>query len=64
MRTNDRAASRSGRRMLSLTLSLALALTLLPGMALAAGDVEINVKNFPDANFQKYIKDVLDTNKS
>ena len=63
MRTNDRAASRSGRRMLSLTLSLALALTLLPGMALAAGDVEINVKNFPDANFQKYIKDVLDTNK-
>lgn len=49
--------------MLSLTLSLALALTLLPGMALAAGDVEINVKNFPDANFQKYIKDVLDTNK-
>ena len=72
MRTNDRAAwahaaaralSRSGRRMLSLTLSLVLALTLLPGMALAAGDVEINVKNFPDANFQKYIKDVLDTNK-
>ena len=49
--------------MLSLTLSLVLALTLLPGMALAAGDVEINVKNFPDANFQKYIKDVLDTNK-
>ena len=58
-----RAASRSGRRMLSLTLSLVLALTLLPSMALAAGDVAINDTNFPDANFQKYIKDVLDTNK-
>ncbi len=63
MRTNDRAASRSGRRMLSLTLSLVLALTLLPSMALAAEDVAINAANFPDANFQKYIKDVLDTNK-
>lgn len=49
--------------MLSLTLSLVLALTLLPSMALAAGDVAINDTNFPDANFQKYIKDVLDTNK-
>lgn len=49
--------------MLSLTLSLVLALTLLPGMALAAEDVAINAANFPDANFQKYIKDVLDTNK-
>lgn len=49
--------------MLSLTLSLVLALTLLPSMALAAEDVAINAANFPDANFQKYIKDVLDTNK-
>lgn len=49
--------------MLSLTLSLVLTLSLLPGMALAAGDVAINDTNFPDANFQKYIKDVLDTNK-
>ena len=58
-----RAGSRSDRRMLSLTLSLVLALSLLPGMVLAAGDVAINDTNFPDANFQKYIKDVLDTNK-
>lgn len=50
--------------MLSLTLSLVLALTLLPGMALAAGEgVAIDDTNFPDANFQKYIKDVLDTNE-
>lgn len=49
--------------MLSLTLSLVLTLSLLPSMALAAGDVAINDTNFPDANFQKYIKDVLDTNK-
>ena len=71
MRTNDRAAwahaaaralSRSGRRMLSLTLSLVLALTLLPGMALAAeGDVEINAKNFPDANFCAVVE-TFDTN--
>lgn len=73
MRTNDRAAwahaaaralSRSGRRMLSLTLSLVLALTLLPGMALAAeGDVAINEDNFPDANFRTYISEELDTDE-
>ena len=72
MRTNDRAAwahaaaralSRSGRRMLSLTLSLVLALTLLPSMALAAEDVAINAANFPDANFRTYISETLDTDK-
>lgn len=41
--------------MLSLTLSLVLALTLLPGMALAAGDVAINDTNFPDANFREVV---------
>ena len=73
MRTNDRAAwahaaaralSRSGRRMLSLTLSLVLALTLLPGMALAAGDVAINDTNFPDKNFRTYISKVYDENNN
>ena len=50
--------------MLSLTLSLVLALTFLPGMALAAeGDVEINKDNFPDANFRAYISEELDTDK-
>ena len=72
MRTNDRATwahaaaralSRSGRRMLSLTLSLVLALTLLPSMALAAEDVAINAANFPDANFRTYISETLDTDK-
>ena len=74
MRTNDRAAwahaaaralSRSGRRMLSLTLSLVLALTLLPGMALAAGEgVAINDTNFPDKNFRTYISKVYDENNN
>lgn len=73
MRTNDRAAwahaaaralSRSGRRMLSLTLSLVLALTLLPSMALAAEDVAINAANFPDKNFRTYISKVYDENNN
>lgn len=41
--------------MLSLTLSLVLTLSLLPGMALAAGDVAINDTNFPDANFREVV---------
>lgn len=49
--------------MLSLTLSLVLALTLLPSMALAAEDVAINAANFPDANFRTYISETLDTDK-
>ena len=73
MRTNDRAAwahaaaralSRSGRRMLSLTLSLVLALILLPSMALAAEDVAINAANFPDKNFRTYISKVYDENNN
>ena len=51
--------------MLSLTLSLALALTLLPGMALAAGEgVAINDTNFPDKNFRTYISKVYDENNN
>lgn len=74
MRTNDRAAwahaaaragSRSDRRMLSLTLSLVLALSLLPGMALAAGEgVAIKDTNFPDKNFRTYISKVYDENNN
>ena len=42
--------------MLSLTLSLVLALTLLPSMALAAGEgVAIKDTNFPDANFREVV---------
>lgn len=47
-----------------LSLSLVLALTLLPGMALAAGDVEINGTNFPDKNFRTYISKVYDENNN
>lgn len=51
--------------MLSLTLSLVLALTLLPSMALAAGEgVAINDTNFPDKNFRTYISETLDTDKN
>lgn len=50
--------------MLSLTLSLVLALTLLPSMALAAEDVAINAANFPDKNFRTYISKVYDENNN
>lgn len=51
--------------MLSLTLSLVLALTLLPSMALAAGEgVAINDTNFPDKNFRTYISKVYDENNN
>lgn len=48
-----------------LSLSLVLALTLLPGMALAAGEgVAINGTNFPDKNFRTYISKVYDENNN
>lgn len=44
-------------RLLSLLLCCVLLLGLLPVTALAdAGDVEINDTNFPDANFQSYVR--------
>ena len=51
------------KRILSIALCLALALTLLPAApAHAAGDVAINATNFPDANFRAYISENKDTN--
>ena len=51
------------KRILSLALCLALALTLLPpSSAHAAGDVAINATNFPDANFRAYVSEDCDLN--
>ena len=51
------------KRILSLALCLALALTLLPAVsAQAAGEVAINATNFPDANFRAYVSANCDSN--
>ncbi len=46
-------------KLLSLLLTLTMVLGMLPAMgqvAYAAGDVEINATNFPDANFRTFVK--------
>ncbi len=52
------------KRMISLCLSLALLLCLLPAAptAAAAGEVAINETNFPDQNFRAFISEELDQN--
>ena len=50
------------KRLLSILLLCCMVLTLLPTAAFAAGDVDINDTNFPDANFQKYVKEKIDSN--
>ena len=51
------------KRLLSILLLCCMVLTLLPTAALAAGDVDINETNFPDATFRQYVKDNFDNNK-
>ena len=48
------------KRVLSILLLCCMVLTLLPTAALAAGDVDINDTNFPDANFRQYVKNEFD----
>ena len=48
------------KRLLSILLLCCMVLTLLPTAAFAAGDVNINETNFPDANFRQYVKDEFD----
>ena len=52
------------KRLLSILLLCCMVLTLLPTAAFAAGDVDINETNFPDANFRQYVKDEFDKDKS
>ncbi len=51
------------KRLLSILLLCCMVLTLLPTAAFAAGDVDINETNFPDANFRQYVKENFDINK-
>ena len=48
------------KRLLSILLLCCMVLTLLPTAAFAAGDVDIDETNFPDANFRQYVKDEFD----
>ena len=58
----NRCLPRAGRRAAALLTSLVLMLTLLPTAALAAEDVAVSPKNFPDENFRAYVTDELDKN--
>ena len=48
------------KKLLSILLCLVMVVGLLPTAALAAGDVEINEANFPDANFRSYVQTEFD----
>ena len=50
------------KKLLSILLSLVMVVGLLPTAVFAAGDVEINEANFPDANFRSYIQTDFDKN--
>ena len=52
------------KRLLSILLLCCMVLTLLPTAAFAAGDVDINETNFPDANFRQYVKEKFDKNSN
>ena len=51
------------KRILSILLCLVMVVGLLPTAAFAAGYVEINETNFPDAKFRSFVKENLDKNK-
>ena len=51
------------KRILSILLCLVMVVGLLPTAAFAAGSVEINETNFPDAKFRSFVKENLDKNK-
>lgn len=48
------------KKLLSILLCLVMVVGLLPTAAFAAGDVEINEANFPDANFRSYVQTEFD----
>lgn len=52
------------KKLLSILLCLVMVVGLLPTAVLAAGDVEINEANFPDANFRSYVQTEFDTDKN
>ena len=51
------------KKLLSILLCLVMVVGLLPTAAFAAGYVEINETNFPDAKFRNFVKEKLDKNK-
>ena len=48
------------KKLLSILLCLVMVVGLLPTAAFAAGYVEINEANFPDANFRSYVQTEFD----
>lgn len=50
------------KKLLSILLCLVMVAGLLPTAAFAAGYVEINETNFPDAKFRSFVKEKLDKN--
>ena len=50
------------KKLLSILLCLVMVVGLLPTAVLAAGYVEINETNFPDAKFRSFVKENLDKN--
>ena len=51
------------KKLLSILLCLVMVVGSLPTAAFAAGFVEINETNFPDAKFRSFVKEKLDKNK-
>ena len=51
------------KKLLSILLCLVMVVGSLPTAAFAAGSVEINETNFPDAKFRSFVKEKLDKNK-
>ena len=52
------------KKLLSILLCLVMVAGLLPTAAFAAGSVDINEANFPDANFRSYVQTEFDTDKN
>ena len=50
------------KKLLSILLCLVMVVGLLPTAAFAAGSVDINEANFPDAKFRSFVKENLDKN--
>ena len=51
------------KKLLSILLCLVMVVGSLPTAAFAAGSVDINEANFPDAKFRSFVKENLDKNK-
>ena len=52
------------KKLLSILLCLVMVVGLLPTAAFAAGSVDINEANFPDANFRGFVQNEFDTDKN